>query len=76
MDLLGDQHSVTSRDGLFDSGVEDPGGSFQFTFTKAGTYRYYCVVHPDLMSGTIVVKAAPRLPAPTSGRRRSRRGRP
>jgi plastocyanin len=54
----GDPHSVTSRDGLFDSGVTDPGGSFQFRFTKAGTYRYYCVIHPGLMSGTIVVKAA------------------
>ena len=47
----GDQHSVTSRDGLFNSGIKDPGASFQFTFTKAGTYRYYCVVHPDLDVG-------------------------
>ena len=61
----GDQHSVTSRDGLFDSGIKDPGGSFQFTFTTAGTYRYYCLVHPDLMSGTIVVKAAAATPRPT-----------
>jgi plastocyanin len=61
----GDQHSVTSRDGLFDSGIKDAGGSFQFTFTEAGTYRYYCVVHPDLMSGTIVVKAASATPTPT-----------
>ncbi|MGZ8438585.1 MAG: hypothetical protein ACXWXR_08605, partial [Candidatus Limnocylindrales bacterium] len=29
----GDQHSVTSRDGLFDSGIKGPGASFQFTFT-------------------------------------------
>ena len=62
----GDPHSVTSRTGLFDSGVTDPGGSFQFRFTKAGTYRYYCVVHPDLMSGTIVVKAAAATPQPTT----------
>jgi plastocyanin len=61
----GDPHSVTSRDGLFDSGVTDPGGSFQFTFTKAGTYRYSCVVHPDLMSGTVVVRAAAATPRPT-----------
>ena len=61
----GDQHSVTSRDGLFDSGVLDPGGSFQFTFTKAGTFRYYCLVHPGLMSGTIVVKAESSTPKPT-----------
>jgi len=61
----GDPHSVTSRDRLFDSGITDPGGSFQFTFTKAGTYAYYCVVHPGLMTGTIVVKAAAATPGPT-----------
>jgi plastocyanin len=58
----GEPHSVTSRDGLFDSGVTNPGGSFQFTFATAGTYRYYCQVHPEQMFGTIVVKAA----APTA----------
>ena len=61
----GDPHSVTSRDGLFDSGVTDAGGSFSFTFKRAGTYRYYCVVHPGLMSGTIVVQAAAATPKPT-----------
>ncbi|MBI3748475.1 MAG: hypothetical protein HY262_06485 [Chloroflexi bacterium] len=60
----GDQHSVTSRDGLFDSGIQEAGGSFSFTFRQAGTYRYYCVVHPSLMSGTIVVRAA-ATPRPT-----------
>jgi len=61
----GDAHSATSRDGLFDSGIKDAGGSFQFKFEKAGTFRYYCVVHPDLMSGTIVVKTASPTPRPT-----------
>jgi plastocyanin len=61
----GSSHSVTSRDGLFDSGITDPGGSFQFTFTKAGTFRYYCVVHPGLMSGTIVVEGDSATPVPT-----------
>jgi plastocyanin len=62
--FAGDPHSVTSRDGLFDSGVTDPGGSFQFTFVKAGSYQYYCQVHPEQMFGTIVVKAA-AAPTPT-----------
>ncbi|HEX7948712.1 MAG TPA: plastocyanin/azurin family copper-binding protein [Candidatus Limnocylindrales bacterium] len=61
----GDQHSVTSRDGLFDSGITDAGGSFEFRFTTAGTFRYYCVVHPGLMSGTIVVRAASATPRAT-----------
>lgn len=55
--FAGDPHSVTSRDGLFDSGVTDPGGAFEFKFVKAGTYRYYCQVHPEQMFGTIVVRA-------------------
>lgn len=63
--FAGDPHSVTSRDGLFDSGVTDPGGSFQFRFTTAGTYRYFCQVHPEQMFGTIVVKAPSATPRPT-----------
>jgi plastocyanin len=62
----GEPHSVTSRDGLFDSGVTNPGGSFQFTFVSAGTYRYYCQVHPEQMFGTIVVKAAAPTATPRS----------
>src|SRR5207244_3707353 len=48
-------HTVTS-DGssLFDSGFMPTGATFQFTFTAAGTYPYYCTVHP-YMKGTIVV---------------------
>ena len=47
--------------GFVTSGVLDPPGSpkgpgqFVVTFTKAGTYRYECVIHPD-MDGTIVVQ--------------------
>jgi len=48
-------HTVTS-DGssLFDSGFMPTGATFQFAFTTAGTYPYYCTVHP-FMKGTIVV---------------------
>src|SRR2546426_977128 len=48
-------HTVTS-DGssVFDSGFMPTGATFQFTFTTAGTYPYYCTVHP-FMKGTIVV---------------------
>src|SRR5881397_3573545 len=48
-------HTVTS-DGssLFDSGFMPTGATFQFTFTAAGTYPYYCTVHPS-MKGAIVV---------------------
>jgi plastocyanin len=47
-------HTVTSVDNLFDSGVIDEGGSFTFTFDEAGTYDYFCAIHPE-MTGTIIV---------------------
>jgi plastocyanin len=48
-------HTVTANDGSFSSGNIAPGGSFSFTFTRAGTYKYHCVYHP-WMTGTVIVK--------------------
>jgi plastocyanin len=28
---------------------------FMFTFSKAGTYKYFCSIHPH-MTGTVIVK--------------------
>jgi plastocyanin len=49
-------HTVTSRDDppAFDSGAIDTDEKFSFTFKTAGTYSYYCKVHPH-MRGQIVV---------------------
>lgn len=41
-------------DGLFDGDLPDAGESFSFTFDKAGTYAYFCGVHPS-MTGKVVV---------------------
>jgi plastocyanin len=49
------QHSVTSDDGKFDSGLQSKGQNFSFKFTSAGTYKYHCSVHPQML-GTITVK--------------------
>ncbi|APV43377.1 Cupredoxin-like domain-containing protein [Dehalogenimonas formicexedens] len=49
------QHSVTSSNGIFDSGLFNPGGSYTYTFNTAGTYPYYCTIHPG-MTGTIIVQ--------------------
>ena len=49
-------HNVTASDGSFNSGTLKPGGSFTFTFTKAGTYSYVCSIHPEQMTGKIEVK--------------------
>ncbi|XUX00409.1 MAG: cupredoxin family copper-binding protein [Dehalogenimonas sp.] len=51
----GVEHSVTSTTGLFDSGLFNPGGSYTYTFNTAGTYNYYCTIHPG-MTGTIIVQ--------------------
>jgi plastocyanin len=48
-------HTAVSIDGVFKSKVMDTDEKFSYTFTKAGTYSYYCSVHPK-MTGQIVVK--------------------
>ena len=48
-------HTVVSTDGVFRSKVRDTDEKFSYTFAKAGTYPYYCSVHPK-MTGKIVVQ--------------------
>lgn len=72
---IGEPHSVTSgkptdaeRGKVFDSGVEgleEDGQAFTFTFAAAGTYDYYCVVHPVEMTGQVVVLAEGESPGET-----------
>jgi plastocyanin len=52
-----DAHTVTAMDGSFDSKGIDSNGSWSHTFTKPGTYKYFCELHP-FMKATIVVKDA------------------
>jgi hypothetical protein len=49
---------VSALDGLFDSGILDPGGTFSWTFTDPGAIAYHCQLHPS-MRGTVVVEGAP-----------------
>jgi len=52
-------HTVTSDPGApmaFDQPISQ-GGTVMVTFTKVGTYRYHCSIHPS-MHGTIVVSSA------------------
>ncbi len=51
-----DAHTVTATDGSFDSKGLDTNGAWRHTFSAAGTYTYFCSLHP-FMKGTIVVKA-------------------
>ncbi len=48
-------HTVVSTDGVFQSKVRDTDEKFSYTFTRPGTYPYYCSVHPK-MTGKIVVQ--------------------
>ena len=52
-------HSVTSGfydapTELFDSGHLDPFESYTVTFDKAGTYDYFCTLHPWMKAQVIV----------------------
>ena len=64
-------HTVTSGQAtdnqtgtVFDSGLVKKGGDFSFTFADAGTYNYFCMVHP-WMTGQVIVSASPP-PPPTT----------
>jgi plastocyanin len=63
-------HTVTTTKApvKFDSGTLNKGDSWSYTFTKTGTYEYYCAVHPDMVSSVKVVAAGSgggSTPAPT-----------
>lgn len=49
-------HTVTSKTGVFRSKALDTDDKFSFTFATAGTFPYFCALHPH-MTGTIVVEA-------------------
>ncbi len=50
-------HTATSSDepAAFDSKTLDTDQTYSFTFTKPGTYTYFCKVHPH-MKGVVTVK--------------------
>jgi plastocyanin len=67
-----DHHSTTSVTGSaeqWDSGVHNSGYTFDHTFTKVGTFAYYCTMHGSDngngtaggMSGTVTVNSTPTL---------------
>jgi plastocyanin len=54
-------HSATSgaagsadSGSVFDSGIMSPNSTFDFVFDTAGTYDYYCTMHPQMV-GTVNV---------------------
>ncbi|WP_020672206.1 cupredoxin domain-containing protein [Amycolatopsis nigrescens] len=49
-------HNVVVTDGpeKFTSPTLQQGGTFSYTFTKSGTYSYYCAIHPDMKAAVTV----------------------
>jgi len=47
-------HTVTADDGSFDSGLIDPGSSWQRTFKQAGTVGYHCRPHPNMRAAVVI----------------------
>jgi plastocyanin len=52
-------HTATSGqnatpDGMFDSSIMAPGATFEHTFTEAGEFPYFCLLHPNMV-GTVSV---------------------
>lgn len=48
-------HTVVSTDRTFKSKVLDTDERFSFSFDKAGSYQYFCSIHPK-MTGKVVVQ--------------------
>jgi len=47
-------HTATADDGSFDTGTIEQGKIGSETFKEAGSYPYFCEIHPD-MRGTVEV---------------------
>jgi plastocyanin len=47
-------HTVVSDDKAFKSKALDTDDKFSYTFTKPGTYNYFCSVHPKMTAKVVV----------------------
>ena len=52
---LGNYHSATSSSGLWDSGLNNAGFTYTYTFDSAGSFPYFCSYH--YFTGTVTVQA-------------------
>lgn len=48
-------HTTTSSDGEWNSGILEPGESFSHSFNETGNFDYICTLHPD-MTGQVAVE--------------------
>lgn len=47
-------HTVVSTEGVFKSKVMDTDDKFSYTFTKPGTFPYFCSMHPKMIGKVVV----------------------
>ena len=47
-------HTVVSDEKLFRSKALDTDDKFSYTFTRPGTYNYFCSVHPKMTAEVVV----------------------
>lgn len=47
-------HTVVSDDKAFKSKALDTDENFTYTFTKPGTYGYFCSIHPKMIAKVVV----------------------
>ncbi|MFD8499603.1 plastocyanin/azurin family copper-binding protein [Amycolatopsis sp. NPDC059657] len=61
-------HNVVITDGpeKFTSPTLQTGQTFSFTFTKAGTYSYYCSIHPDMKASVTVAGGSTPTSSPST----------
>lgn len=55
----GDAHTVTADDKSFDSGGMDTSDTWKHTFVKAGSFTYFCALHPYMKAVIVVAARAP-----------------
>lgn len=48
-------HTVTSLDGLFDSGNVAASATYKYTFGTAGTFAYHCTIHSMMKTAVVIV---------------------
>jgi plastocyanin len=47
-------HTTTSDDGVWNSDLLGPGDTFEQTFADAGTFTYFCSIHPSMTASITV----------------------
>jgi plastocyanin len=52
--LDGEPHTVTSTDGSFRSEALDQNDTYHMKFSKPGTYKYICTIHPRMVASVTV----------------------